>query len=46
MTNEEATYELERLAHTEAKWPGTEDILEALNMAVKALHSAPGGAGR
>ena len=30
MTPEEAIYTIERLAHTEAKWPGTEDTLEAL----------------
>lgn len=37
MTREEAIYTIERLAHTEAKWPGTEDTLEALNMALTAL---------
>lgn len=37
MTREEAIYTIERLAHTEAKWPGTEDILEALDMALSAL---------
>lgn len=41
MTNEEAIYTLERLAHTEAKWPGTEETLEALDMAVSALRTAP-----
>lgn len=39
MTNEEAIYTLERLAHTEAKWPGTEETLEALDIAVKALRN-------
>ena len=33
MTREEAIAIIERLAHTEAKWPGTEDTLEALDMA-------------
>lgn len=37
MTLEEAITIIERLAHTEAKWPGTEDTLEALDMAVSAL---------
>ena len=37
MTREEAIYTIERLAHTEAKWPGTEDTLEALGMALAAL---------
>ena len=37
MTREEAITIIERLAHTEAKWPGTEDTLEALDMAVSAL---------
>ena len=37
MTREEAIIIIERVAHTEAKWPGTEDTLEALNMAVSAL---------
>ena len=37
MTREEAIYTIERLAHTEAKWPGTEDTLEALDMALAAL---------
>ena len=37
MTREEAITIIERLAHTEAKWPGTEDILEALDMALSAL---------
>ena len=37
MTQEEAIYTIERLAHTEAKWPGTEYILEALDMALSAL---------
>ena len=37
MTREEAIAIIERLAHTEAKWPGTEDTLEALDMALTAL---------
>ena len=37
MTREEAITIIERLAHTEAKWPGTEDTLEALDMALAAL---------
>ena len=37
MTREEAIAIIERLAHTEAKWPGTEDTLEALDMALSAL---------
>ena len=37
MTREEAIYTIERLAHTEAKWPGTEDTLEALDLALAAL---------
>lgn len=45
MKIEEAIYTLERLAHTEAKWPGTEDTLEALDMAINTLHSMPKGIG-
>lgn len=37
MTRDEAIIIIERVAHTEAKWPGTEDTLEALDMAVSAL---------
>ena len=37
MEKVDAIYTLERLAHTETKWPGTEETLEALDMAVKAL---------
>ena len=37
MTIEEAISILERVAHTESKWPGTEDTLEALHMAISAL---------
>lgn len=37
MTREEAIAIIERLAHAEAKWPGTEDTLEALDMALAAL---------
>ena len=36
MTVEEAISVLERLAHTESKWPGTEDTLESLDMALSA----------
>lgn len=37
MTREEAIRVLERVAHTESKWPGTEDTLEALDMGISAL---------
>ena len=37
MNREEAIIIIERVAYTEAKWPGTEDTLEALDMAVSAL---------
>ena len=37
MSREEAISILERAAHTESKWPGTEDTLEALDMAISAL---------
>lgn len=37
MTREEAISILERVAHTESKWPGTDDTLEALDMAISAL---------
>ena len=37
MNREEAISVLERVAHTESKWPGTEDTLEALDMAISAL---------
>ena len=37
MTREEAISIIERVIHTEAKWPGTEDTLEALDMALAAL---------
>ena len=37
MTREEAISVIERLAHVESKWPGTEDTLDALDMAVTAL---------
>lgn len=39
MTVEEAISVLERLAHTESKWPGTEDTLESLDMAISALRA-------
>ena len=41
MTQDDAVTIIERLAHTEAKWPGTEDTLEALSMAVNALRTTP-----
>ncbi len=41
MTQDDAVIVIERLAHTEAKWPGTEDMLEALSMAVNALQTTP-----
>ena len=41
MTQDDAVIVIERLAHTEAKWPGTEDTLEALSMAVNALQTTP-----
>lgn len=37
MTREDAISILERVAHTESKWPGTEDTLEALHMAISSL---------
>lgn len=37
MNREEAISVLERVAHTESKWPGTEDTLEAIDMAISAL---------
>ena len=39
MTREEAISIIERVIYTEAKWPGTEDTLEALDLALSALHS-------
>ena len=39
MTREEAISIIERVKHTESKWPGTEDTLEALDMAIAALRS-------
>lgn len=41
MTQDDAVTIIERLAHTEAKWPGTEDTLEALSMAVNAIQTTP-----
>ena len=41
MTQDDAVTVIERLAHTEAKWPGTEDTLEALSMAVNAIQTTP-----
>ena len=41
MAQDDAVIVIERLAHTEAKWPGTEDMLEALSMAVNALQTTP-----
>lgn len=40
MNRDDAICILERLAHTEAKWPGTEETLKALDMAIKSLRSA------
>lgn len=37
MTREEAIAIIERVKHTESKWPGTEDTLEALDLALAAL---------
>ena len=37
MTRADAISVLERVAHTESKWPGTEDTLDALHMAISAL---------
>ena len=37
MTREDAISVLERVAHTESTWPGTEDTLKALDMAISAL---------
>lgn len=39
MTREEAICTLERVQHTEAKWPGTEDTLEAIDLAIAALRA-------
>ena len=39
MTREEAICTLERLQHTESKWPGTEDTLNALDLAITALRT-------
>ena len=41
MTRNDAITVVNRLIHTEAKWPGTEDTLEALSMAVNALQTTP-----
>lgn len=46
MTREEAISVLERVAHTESKWPGTEDTLEALGMAISALRKQETAANR
>ena len=37
MTREEAISIIERVRHTESKWPGTEDTLEAIDLALAAL---------
>ena len=37
MTRADAISVLERVVHTESKWPGTEDTLDALHMAISAL---------
>lgn len=39
MTTEEAISIIERVEHTESKWPGTEDTLDALDMAISALRA-------
>lgn len=39
MTNEEAISELEEISHVEAKWPGTEHELQALDLAISALRA-------
>lgn len=39
MTNEDAIYTLDRLRHIEAKWPGTEDTLKAIEMAIRAIRA-------
>lgn len=41
MTVDKAVSELESIIHTESKWPGTEDKLEALDMAISALRAQP-----
>ena len=41
MINEEAVSILGRLRHSESKWPGTEDTVDALDMAVAILSSSP-----
>lgn len=43
MKKEEAICILERVQHTEAKWPGTEDTLEALDIALSALRDPTRG---
>lgn len=40
MTADEAITILERIAHTESNWPGTEDSLTALDMAINTLRSS------
>ncbi len=39
MTREEAIKVIERVIHTEVKWPGTEETVEALDMAISALRA-------
>ena len=39
MTREEAIAVIDRLQHTESKWPGTEDTLDALDMAKGAIRN-------
>lgn len=43
MEKKEAVYTLERLKHTESKWPGTEDVCDALEMAIDALKMSETG---
>ena len=46
MTREKAISVLERVAHTESKWPGTEDTLEAIDMAISAIRQQETGTNR
>lgn len=39
MTAEEAIQIIERVIHTESKWPGTEGTVEALDMSIAALRA-------
>ena len=40
MEREEAIAIIERMKHTESKWPGTEDTLAALDLALTALRGS------